>query len=300
MGNSVKLQPVLLLLLAVVCWCIAFFFLDRPPLLEDAEASYPLSKTVQFRFEVKNETNLVQKDVAFSVYAPVAQTATQKVKRLFVSHDYTLETDRFNNQVMHFSYDQLAPYENRVVTVRAELAMAETANVYSQMQAESFLQPGRFIESDHQSIMSQALNLTRGNPLESAEAVYRFVGNRINYNGYVKEDRGALYALTERKGDCTEFSYLVTALARAMSIPSRAMGGYVYQGNATFKARDYHNWAEVFVDGAWRIVDAQNQLFMKDSSDFVAMRIITSESDSLLGNSHQFAYASDGVSIRMK
>jgi len=73
----------------------------------------------------------------------------------------------------------------------------------------------------------------------------------------------------------------------------------VYNGNATFKQKDYHNWSEVFVDDTWRIVDSQNKIFMTQLSDFIAMRIITPEADALLKNSHQFAYFSEGISIRM-
>jgi len=53
------------------------------------------------------------------------------------------------------------------------------------------------------------------------------------------------------------------------------------------------------VDDTWRIVDSQNKIFMTQLSDFIAMRIITPEADALLKNSHQFAYFSEGISIRM-
>ena len=248
---------------------------------------------------MKNETNRVLNDVAFSVYAPVELTATQKVLQLQVSHEYTLEKDKYHNQVMHFTYDRLAPFESRIVRVRAELAMAEEPNAYPNMQTKSFIQAEAFVESDHSKIISLSEKLTKKTEQQTLQSFFDFVGHQITYSGYIKEDRGALYALTEKSGDCTEFTYLFNALSRASSIPSRAIGGYVYNGNATFKQKDYHNWSEVFVDDTWRIVDSQNKIFMTQLSDFIAMHIITPEADALLKKSHQFAYFSEGISIRM-
>src|SRR5437868_14904954 len=111
---------------------------------------------------------------------------------------------------------------------------------------------------------------------------------------YIPKDRGALYALTERTGDCTEFAYLLTALSRADDIPARPIGGYVFKGNAVVKAVDYHNWMEFFVDGYWQIADAQRQVFMQSESDYVAMRIIAADPKSPLGNSHRYNYAGAG------
>lgn len=297
MRTSNRLKPIVMVVLLPLCLALGYFLLYGQADIK--EPVYPIPKVIQYSFDVKNETNHVLNDVAFSVYAPVELTATQKVLKLRSSHEYTLEKDTYNNQVMHFKYERLAPFESLVVRVRAELAMAEESNNYPEMHAQAFLDAEPLVESDHKKMVSLAKKLTKDTAKETLRSVFDFVGSRIEYAGYVKEDRGALYALTQKKGDCTEFTYLFNALSRASSIPSRAIGGYVYAGNATFKPKDYHNWSEVFVDGAWRIVDAQNKVFMAQQSHFIAMRIITPESEALLKNSHQFAYFSEGISIHM-
>ena len=55
------------------------------------------------------------------------------------------------------------------------------------------------------------------------------------YVGYIKNDRGALYALKTKEGDCTEFMHLFVALCRANKIPARCIGGYVQREKRDFK-----------------------------------------------------------------
>lgn len=73
-----------------------------------------------------------------------------------------------------------------------------------------------------------------------------------------------------------------------MNIPARGVGGYVYAEDAVAKAPDYHNWAEVYLDGRWQIIDAQKKVFMQDQQNYIAFRIISSVESGLLGTSHRF------------
>jgi hypothetical protein len=55
-----------------------------------------------------------------------------------------------------------------------------------------------------------------------------------------------------RQGDCSEHAVLLAAMARAEGIPSRAAIGLVY----ALGGFCYHMWTQVYIDGAWRDVDA--------------------------------------------
>ena len=283
---------------ACVLYAVAYFYLSSKP-EEKQPPVYELNKTIQYSFNVKNESNKVAEDVVFSVYAPVSQTSTQRVKNIKASHQYELEKDSYQNQVMHFNLGKLAPYEARVVRIRAELQHAEQANELENANSESFVAAEKYIESGHPKMLVRAERLQKDSQVKSVKSIYQFSSSRIEYKGYIAEDRGALYAMQKRRGDCTEYAYLVSALSRAMNIPARVVGGYVYDSNATFKARDYHNWAEVYYDNKWHIVDAQKKNFASKQSHYIAMRIITPESEAILGNSHQFAYSNSNISISM-
>jgi len=93
--------------------------------------------------------------------------------------------------------------------------------------------------------------------------------------------------------------HLFVALCRANKIPARCIGGYVRRENATLKPADYHNWAEFYQDGAWRIADPQRKLFMRNQSHYVAMQVIAESSENPMGNYHRFRFSGNGLKVIM-
>lgn len=261
-------------------------------------ASYAIEKRIQYSFVVKNTTNDVLTDPYFSVYSPVDITSHQKLLSLETSHQSVAKKDKYQNQVLTFNFDKLAPYESKVVRIRAVLAMSEQPNRLLEESNSDFLGNERLMEVDHPKIESMAEKFSSAN--DSLRSLYEFVSGHINYSGYVKDDKGALYALESGAGDCTEYAYLFASIARAMGFESRVIGGYVYAGNATLDSQDYHNWVEVKVDGKWRIVDPLKKRFMDNAPSFIAMRIITPSNASLLGSSHQILYSHDALIVDMQ
>jgi hypothetical protein len=63
----------------------------------------------------------------------------------------------------------------------------------------------------------------------------------------------ALDVLDRREAECQGHTYLYTALARSLEIPTRVVNGIVY--SADFDGFLYHTWAESFVDGRWIAID---------------------------------------------
>jgi transglutaminase-like putative cysteine protease len=111
-----------------------------------------------------------------------------------------------------------------------------------------------WIECNHPLIRAQAKTLAAGetNPLLLAERNYRFVLDVMSYQS-CQENKGALYALQKRAGDCTEYATLFVALCRAQGIPSRIVSG------ATISADNIlhnHTWAELYLPNyGWIPVD---------------------------------------------
>jgi len=56
----------------------------------------------------------------------------------------------------------------------------------------------------------------------------------------------------ERKGVCRDFAHLMVSLVRASGIPARFVSAYA----PDVVPQDFHAVAEVFLDGAWHLVDA--------------------------------------------
>ncbi len=118
------------------------------------------------------------------------------------------------------------------------------------------LEPSLAVESDAPAIRETAEREVAGEP-DAWKAVQKL--NAFVY-GYVEKVYGASSdratdVLKSRKGDCTEHSLLLTALARAAGIPARRVDGLVYmEGADKVPALYWHEWVEVFV-GEWIAVD---------------------------------------------
>ena len=260
---------------------------------------YDIPRTVSYSFILKNTTNRVLEQADFWTYAPVRQTSIQQCcDSLVVSQPYQLEPDAWGNQILHFHLTNLPPYSSRLIRIKADLRLTDSANWLPEPPLPAFLGQEPFIERDHPQIRAVAAQLATPQPAMTARKLYEWVAGNVRYAGYLREDRGALYALQHQQGDCSEYMYLFIALARANGIPARAMGGYVIDHNAVLKPSDYHNWAEFYLDGAWRLADPQKQHFDERPSHYIAMRLITG-AGTASAQAQRFWYNGEGLKVTM-
>ncbi len=260
-------------------------------------AVYDIPRTVRYSVTVKNPTNQFMEAAEFWVFAPVARTAFQRVASIESTLPYTIEADALGNQRLWFTVD-IPPYGSKTVSIDAHLELAEEPNLISISDAAAFLQPEEKIEANAEPIAQLAANLRRKSAADTADAIYGWVSTNLEYAGYVRQDRGALFALNERRGDCTEYSYLYTALARSADLATRPIAGFVTAENAVVRARDVHNWAEVSLDGKWRVVDPQNKRNRVDEHHHIAMRVLGGAGEGL-SNTHQMIGANEAIEIRL-
>ena len=128
---------------------------------------------------------------------------------------------------------------------------------------------------DHEDIIAIADRLSRNVTVNDfVQKAYLWVRQYLEYAGFIAEDQGALSALKTRRGDCSEYAYLMAAISRAAGVPARVMGGFVIPHSALLKAAEYHNWTEVYVDGRWSVVDAQKGVLMRVTGDYLATRVV--------------------------
>jgi transglutaminase-like putative cysteine protease len=262
-----------------------------------APAVYDIERTVRYSLTLKNPTNLFVEDAKFWAFAPVAQTAFQRVADVEASLPYTLDVDDLGNQRLQFEAD-IPPYGSKNVSIDVHLELATEPNEIARQDSRQFLDAEEKIESDADEIMALAANLKRKSPSATADSIFNWVSTSLEYAGYVRDDRGALYALRERQGDCTEYSYLYTALARSAGLASRPIAGFVTAESAVVRARDIHNWSELLLDGKWRVVDPQNKRNRVDEYHHIAMRVLGAAEEGLT-STHQMIGADDGLEIRL-
>ncbi len=82
----------------------------------------------------------------------------------------------------------------------------------------------------------------------------------------------ALDVLAKRRAECQGYSYLYTAFARSIGIPTRVVNGLVY--SELVEGFLYHTWTESFIDGAWVTIDP---IFSQYGADATHLRLLTGE-----------------------
>jgi transglutaminase-like putative cysteine protease len=279
----------------VAGFVLALFTYERSP----QEPVYPIQRQIQYSFTLQNRTNQALKNAEFWAQAPVKETANQRCERLEVSHPYQLLSDEHGNQTLYFKLPEMPPLGTVIVSVKALLSLSDTPNVLPAPDLKAYLQPEPFCESDAPEITRLAPTLSSGKPRDAAEKIFTWVVSNVRDSGYIRNERGALYALKNKQGDCTEFMYLFAALCRANQIPARAMGGYVCRGNTVVKPKDYHNWAEFYDGKRWRIADPQRKNLMKETSHYIAMQVITDTPRNPMAGFQRFRFAGQGLKVKM-
>ncbi len=220
--------------------------------------------------------------------------------RLDANYPYELTVDDLGNQVLHFTFHDLPPFSTKVIRIEADVELLNSPQTIPAADRNDFLRAENHIESNSPEVLGLAKKLKAWNTLTTAQNIFRWVSENIRYAGFHAADRGALYALRKREGDCTEFMSLFVALCRANGIPARGVGGYVCSGDTIVKAGDYHNWAEFYWDGTWHPVDPQKRAFREHPEQYVAMRIISGQTATPMGDSNRFRFVGEGLKVRME
>lgn len=293
--NKSSLTSFRLVMLLIVIILISVFFLS------DKKSSYDIERTFRYSFTLQNKTNKVLKDVDFWVYAPVKETSNQKTDKITASHQYELTEDELGNQVLHFNLPQFAPFASKIIKIETKLQLsAEPVNQDINDQLV-FLQAEKYVEVENLQIKTLAKQFETSDKLENARNTMNWVHQNIKYAGYTEQDRGAFYALKTRKGDCTEYMYLYTALIRSQGIPVRNMGGYIYGESKVLKPEDFHNWSEIYINGKWQVVDPQNGKFLEKQNNYIAFRVISNKISKKLTptNTQRVAISNKNILIKM-
>ncbi|ETX16518.1 transglutaminase [Roseivivax halodurans JCM 10272] len=114
-----------------------------------------------------------------------------------------------------------------------------------------YLLPSRYCPSD-KFLAFVAQEFGRFSGGEKIAAMRDFVFENVAYTpGVSNSETSALETFVQRQGVCRDFAHLLITLARAGTIPARFASTY----GLNVTPPDFHAVAEVWLDGAWRLVD---------------------------------------------
>lgn len=256
------------------------------------------TRQLRFVLTLLNPLTKTLFDQVLWMYVPIKNGAAQDVVSVDTQIEHSVHTDILGHSILKIQLAELPPLAQRVFSLTVNVTVYSTPRQIKLSVSENWLEAEAYTEVGDNSIQALALQLRGETPRQTARNMYDWVVSNIAYAGYFADDLGALYALTEKKGDCTEYAFLVVALARASQIPARMVGGYVIDRNSAPRADEYHNWAELYLEGAWRIVDAQKQNWLQPCDQYVAFRYFRGIAVNKIGLAHRYKVAGD-MQVRM-
>ncbi|RJP83634.1 MAG: transglutaminase domain-containing protein [Desulfobacteraceae bacterium] len=297
MKRSIYAGTVLVFCIATILLIKYFFFKADDDKVNLSKNTIP--RSVRYGFTIQNNGNRLVKTGLFRTWAPVENTATQHCENINASIPFQIVPDMLGNQMLEFVLTNIPPHGIKIISITADLTLSEANNLLEKDNPQIFLKPETYIESDQPNLIQQANSLKKDGIFETALNIHDWVAGHIEYTGYIKKDRGALYAFHNKKGDCTEYMYLFVAFCRALEIPARGVCGYVCKENSILRPAEFHNWAEFNHKGRWILSDPQNRLFQKGAENYIAMRILGPSGNNPQMNFNRFHLEGEGLSARM-
>lgn len=257
---------------------VAFVFFKQSRQEAGLVHDFPIKKHFKWRYKLTNNSDQVLKNVRITSPVPLKQTAFQQRVQLSSSKPFQPEVIN-DSQVVIVVIGDFAPYQSRFLDFASDMAFSHSPQnvTASAIELKPYLLSTNLIQVDNESIQLMAEKIKGKTELDTLLNAYHWIKDNLQYSGYIKESLGALYALENKKGDCTEYSYLMAALARANGIPARVMSGFVYPDSTVIKSEDLHNWVEVFIDNKWQVIDPQKERFMELEDNYLAFSIISGE-----------------------
>ena len=264
-----------------------------------------VTRNVRYMFTVSNTTGKISKGGELRVFAPALKSARQYDTTLSASVPYRLVSHEDGSQVFTVDLGTIAPWGKKVVTFSGKVLLSQNPLTSGSSGKDGistvesrFLKPEEYIECANAQIETLAQKLQRKTDMATVKSIYSWVKSNLKKDVYTGQIKGALPALRSLKGDCTEFACLITALCRAVNIPARVVGGFIVSKNMILAPANHHDWAEVFVDGKWRVVDGHSRNCMKREEDYIVFRFLGSEDS--LGGLRRYRIIGDGLSVKME
>lgn len=119
-----------------------------------------------------------------------------------------------------------------------------------------YLYPSRYCQSDRlvKLAISEFGHLRQG--YSRVQAIRDWVNKRVKFTPNTSNSNtSAVDTIIEEVGVCRDFSHLMIALCRALSIPARFATGTDYGADPALGRPDFHAYVEVYLGDRWYIFD---------------------------------------------
>jgi hypothetical protein len=203
------------------------------------------------------------------VRIPLALTPWQRCTNVTATCSFETLQEQDGGQVLRFTFTNLPPFAARTVWVDVDVALSDTPDAPASA-AGTWLGSDGIFDYQDPALGREVDRLRAGVSNELVRTFTLAVADSVQQIAYGGDNRGALYALREGRGDCSEQMALFVAYCRRAGIPARGVGGVVTLRDLVVHGSDYHNWAVFYAEGKWGVADPFARFCGPAGSDYVA------------------------------
>lgn len=272
-----KLRTLKLLILTLICLCM----MVGVAMAGNSQISLDRSRTYTIWASVVVENTTAYNVRNISVTVPLVSNQDLPWQEVIGEElnptPTSVELDEDGNRVATYEIDLLLPGET--MTFVQELAVDNYTGTYNALsngstlsdeEREKYLAVTDTIQADDKDIVNFATSATfsSDNDYVQAKLLFAAVNQYMKYSTADKEDRSAVSALRTANGNCVDYANFLVAAARAVGIPARVQGGFLYDSSilntdGAINASGLvnadnlrHNWVEFFIeDVGWIVAD---------------------------------------------
>jgi hypothetical protein len=273
------------------------------PAAKDPAAGGVTRRRLRYGFTIRNRSGAVVPLSQLTVRTPLARTPWQRCVRATSRPAGKAVTDDRGGSLLRISFTNLPPFASRHVWVDVDLLMRDVPDLAERECADGNVRwmppvstnPIGVFDYRDDAFDRPARRLGGMGADETAGRIHKWVGSRVHRRIAGGSNRGALRAMRERVGDCSELMALFVALARKRGVAACGVGGVACDGDAVLRPADYHNWSVFRGESGWRIADPDQGVLRKGGSRFVAFEWIDGR---LLPDDYVRRYRVTGEGVR--
>jgi transglutaminase-like putative cysteine protease len=271
----------------------------KPIIVVENTNEYPLTKHISYSYSLTNSSAVNIKKAEFYAYTPIPITPYQRLDNLDSKTPYGFLKDSMNNQIVHFTITNLAPFSTRKIRIKARVAMSHQPNYTDLINPSRYIENTKYLNLDNPMVITLAKKLSDNSLQKTIKNTFDWTMQRIKYNGYDAGEKNVVQTLKSLSGDCTDYMHVFTALTRRNNVPTREIGGYLVKQNKIIHSQDYHNWAEYYEEFYWHIADPQYKNLDQQAGDYIAFKHYGNDPQSPLNNFHRYNITDQRIQISM-
>lgn len=283
----------------------------RPTPMRPAGAYGPKNSVelvLTYKFSAPGRTEKVR----LVVLIPKTITDRQKIATRYSPRPSKIFSEN-KNRYAEFIFERPKKTFKATIKIKADLSRYDLSTAketgkkthIAEDDLKLFLRHETRIEKDDEQVQKIAETITAHDETAIVKQIYDYVCDNMEYGGFEEKDLGALEAIKNKKGDCSEYTALFAALCRAKEIPARVVYGYTSDYVDTPK----HAWVEVWLpEYGWVPFDPtrgdqnnrfiRNRLFHNLEPIYVYLANIHQRQVVGRGNYYKFWYWGDEVKVK--